>query len=872
MARTRTRTRASRQSFGDRAQDSMKRGFGRWLRFTLSDDRAKAFGIVSHVLLNWLGLFALIGAWLMLWKAHPIGLALATVLAVFYTMARAGRHLPARARTVEQVFGKTRNVFKHPRGTVDPANHVKVAQWASPKRPRAGAVTYDFSSSVADPTGRAAGERTLEAALRPMLKENEAVLFHHDVDGEMGFEVAPLDDERVKQQRVRQFIDQMVLKEFPTKRGADPVTVQCEWGDVPAAGQDLKAPVPSLITIDYGTFDVSDESWRVERERTFDARLPRTVKWLYDWSVNGQLSIVPTQPDGAEAKRKNLSARVRSTVEGAAGRARLQASARKAMSVTVTDWIEGDDKGDAANTPRRIRVQLGDADMSDQRAQRTVEGVLDRALQTEFPDRVWLHTWTHTTPTTLDSEAVPTNSVQGRRKTEENRLRQVVMTKFSGARTAEPPELNVTRWGKPENTSAFFADPASLEKVDWEANAAEIEVTFGAFDVTKEDTRIAFEQHFNSLVEGRNDWRYEWQSQLGQVHITAVPVLPTYIRFPDEDSEELAEWHSLFRDGKISLGPAKGGFAPTIDLNKSPHLLVGGSTGMGKSYLLNLILFGALYNSGAYELIIVDPKATDFTWASTYPNVRAYAVTDARKSIEQIREVVQIAHDEMIQRQNLLRSFGAESLKQLREFAREGRIDLREEDVPRRLLLFFDEGGSAFTASKDKDLKAIQDESRTLMEQLGMLARAMEVNIVMAAQKPSADNIGTAVREQLVNRIAVGHLNTDTSKQVLGNNLANTLLEGAGKGRGVMSDDQGRNLVFQTFYLPRVDETDLVDKTHTISGIRERVANRLEDQGWLCVPKETTATVNLPGPDGELAPKEVRTWSDTWVRSDKIEP
>lgn len=634
-------------------------------------------------------------------------------------------------------------------------------------------------------------------------------------------------------------------------------------------GSEPDLLTPERISVAYGNIDTTDLSWRSRVERNLDERLPSGKVWLYEWGRT-EMAITPVEPDSPEAARKAVANRLRIAAEGAVAKG-ATASVVKQTRATITGWDEA--SGHERPIPRGMSVAMGDADMSDKRAQTTIESTLDRALGTEMPALVWLYAWTHSTPTTLDCRAVPRESVEGRRKIAEVKLRNVVMSKFRTPRTAEPPSVHVTDWGAPSGLGVFTEpDPNH----DWDAEPREVEVTFGAVDVTRQDTRQAFQLHVDSTVEGVHDWRYEWNPQLGRVHLLSVPALPTYVRFPDEDSPEAQQWHSDFRKGKIALGPAKGGFMPVLDLSKSPHMLVGGSTGAGKSYLLNLIIYGALFNVDAVELAVIDPKATDFTWSAAYPNVRAYAVRDARTAVEEIREVVTMAHKEMMARQNLLNAFGAEDMEQLREFCRTGRVtpdELRLEDVPKRFILFFDEGGSAFTTSKDAELKAFQDESRTLMEQMAMLARVMEVNIVMAAQKPSAQNIGTAMREQLVIRIAVGYLNTDTSIQVLGNTMATDLLNGAGKGRGVLADDQGNEQVFQTFYLPRVTSPDVIDgDANPIEGIQERVAAQLENHGYMSVPKNVTVNVrSVDKVTGDETIREVQRLTNEWVSPDMVE-
>ena len=67
-----------------------------------------------------------------------------------------------------------------------------------------------------------------------------------------------------------------------------------------------------------------------------------------------------------------------------------------------------------------------------------------------------------------------------------------------------------------------------------------------------------------------------------------------------------------------------------IDLRKCPHILVGGSTGSGKSYLLKSMLCDILEDE-SYRVIVVDPKSVDYQFLKY--GMRAY---DGRNGIKRV--------------------------------------------------------------------------------------------------------------------------------------------------------------------------------------------------------------------------------------------
>ena len=190
-----------------------------------------------------------------------------------------------------------------------------------------------------------------------------------------------------------------------------------------------------------------------------------------------------------------------------------------------------------------------------------------------------------------------------------------------------------------------------------------------------------------------------------------------------------------------------------------------------------------------------------------------------------MRRLADFTHDlveEMNARQALLREHGVEKLSELRRSIVNGTITgITLDEVPKRLLFLFDEGGAAFTPTKDPAVKAIQDEARTNMETLGMLGRAMEVNIVMTAQKPTSDNIGTTLRDQMDHRVlyagsssvqaAMSALNVGEKEAVQIVATVNESPRGSGRGylhRAITGIPSG---LFQSLFMSASDLTAALD-------------------------------------------------------------
>lgn len=841
----------------DRAAGAARRGALAWLMFTWVTDTHRAFRVVPHVLLNWLVLAGLVLAWWTLWSTQWRVLLAATLLGLGYTVVRAARWIPRTRETVRALYGQTAKVCGHPRITrtdpVDPRTRVKVTRWGGPKAPRDGMIAYDADAPAAAPSMRYAAEKAVEAATAAPGRD---VIFDYDSEpGWMVFRQVPDDSPEVARKSTRRWVESTISQIITVRRTApETLGIYVGWADEqpPAeGGQEARADVPGVIVVEYGATDVGGHRGQAAAEERFDAAVERGVEWLHDWSVAGTWTITAAPLGSDEAARKRTARKVSSVMTRAVERTG-GAKAAAQTAVEVTGWTPESAADAVRNTPTEVTMDLGMADFSNLTDQHRVESVVDRALEAEWPDRVWLPQWRIAHATLLVIQAVPTTHTLALRKKETLRLRSVAQQKIKPKRGETPADVEVVEWS---------------DGPDGEQRAAQMLVSFGTADVTDPDTRTRFEDHFDSVTTA-NDWRYEWEAARGLVTITAVPPLPRYVPFPAEGTEECRRWHEEFQAGRIIIGPAKGGYEVVIDLNTTPHTLVGGSTGKGKSVLLTLILYGVLMNPHMFDLIVVDPKVTDFTWASGYPNVRKYAVTDVRRLPEEILDVTQYTVRAMSARQALLQEHGVENLGELRRGIRNGNITgITLDEVPKRLIVFFDEGGAAFTPVKDPDLKEFQDRARTNMEQLGMLARAMEINVVMAAQKPSAENIGTAMRAMMGNAIAVGQLRSAESQQVLGNVLATRGLDGAPRGRGWYVNDLGQELLFQSYYLPKRDAPDNENPTVTLSGVQERVAERLDDLGWTSI--DQTKDFVREDEEGNHVHATIR--STKWVRLDRVD-
>lgn len=808
-----------------------------WLVYTLVRDSQSTIYRVPHVLINWVVILGLAVAWFQ-WTEWWKVLTAVTVAVFIYSIGRASRQLSAQRKAELAVYERTRRVCKHPNSTVsrpiDPATVVQVRRWQrKPGRPRRGSVVVNQESPAAGVAGRAAAERAIEQSVEV---GGQPMVFDH-APGRIGFEVVKPADPRVQRRKTRARIEQTLLSLFP--KAGDEFEVSIEW---PA---DASADVPSQIEVAFGYGVAADSGFRATVERSFDERVRCADKeWVYDWSTPAILVISSVDPGDGEAIRKRSARKIADVATTTLGQ--IVRGAANQADVQVVRWV--DDDKPAAHTPVQISIGFGTADFSAVDRRLMLEDRLDQAFVTEWPDRVWLPDWQFGHSGQVLLTAAPNEHKKAKQRTETKHLREIVRSSsvFDKVRGVD---VSVDEW----DTGG-----------DGRELVVRFVVHYGTADMTDGTKRLTFETHLDSKTV--NDWRFDWISTPGELQVTAVPPLPSYVPFPAKGSNDYIKWHERFRAGEVLLGPAKGGNESVVKFDRSPHVLIGGATGKGKSQALGLFIYGVLMNPNHAEMVMIDFKVTDWSWTTGYPNVAMYAPTDARKPYEQIAEAVNYVFEQMNGRQMLLQKYSVRSLKELRRAITDGRItDLTLTDVPRRLLLIFDESGAAFDAAKDPEDRAQQDAIRGQIGKIVMLGRAMEVHVVTAAQKPAATNIGTAIMNQLVNKYGVGKVDIYTSQQIFGGlDIGTRGLDGAPLGRGWFVSDAGEQLLSQTLYLPNDDQPDPIEPSVQLRGITTQVAEMLTHDGW--VPVKEPKTIVAPDPQGN--PVESIVLVDRWNKPD----
>ena len=137
------------------------------------------------------------------------------------------------------------------------------------------------------------------------------------------------------------------------------------------------------------------------------------------------------------------------------------------------------------------------------------------------------------------------------------------------------------------------------------------------------------------------------------------------------------------------------------------------------------------------------------------------------------------------------------------------------------------------------------------MEKIGRLGRALEVNIIAAAQKPDAKIISTQLRSQLGFRLGVGPLDQYESEQILNSDHGTRFpSEGVPKGRSWGRDPKYGIHMAQVMFLPDDTSPAPWDPSITLGGAKDVVREHLQTLGY--------ARTEITNSDGGVEPRWVK--------------
>ncbi len=188
------------------------------------------------------------------------------------------------------------------------------------------------------------------------------------------------------------------------------------------------------------------------------------------------------------------------------------------------------------------------------------------------------------------------------------------------------------------------------------------------------------------------------------------------------------------------LGADVSGRPVILDINKMPHLLIAGATGMGKSVCINSIIMSILYKAKPDEvkLILIDPKKVEFAMYRDLPHLYAPIVSDPKKAAGALNSAV----NEMERRFELIEEVGVRNLAGYNEVTAD---DPERPPLPQMVIIIDELADLMMTAPS---------EVETAICRLAQKARAAGIHLIIGTQRPSVDVITGLIKANIPSRIA----------------------------------------------------------------------------------------------------------------------
>jgi S-DNA-T family DNA segregation ATPase FtsK/SpoIIIE len=264
---------------------------------------------------------------------------------------------------------------------------------------------------------------------------------------------------------------------------------------------------------------------------------------------------------------------------------------------------------------------------------------------------------------------------------------------------------------------------------------------------------------------------------------------------------ESKDWHSTHAKIPIALGKDVYGKTLVADLAAMPHLLIGGTTGSGKSVCINCILMSILFRFRPDELrlILIDPKQVEMQVYNSIPHLVVPVVTDPKKVMLALRWVI----NEMEKRYRILAKVGVRNIASFNARTREA--DKPAEPAPQlELGVNLDAAGEDDEADAPKPIRVPREEDLVIPDKLPYIvvivdeladlmqtapadvesavarltakARAAGIHLIVATQTPRREVVTGVIKTNIPARIAFQVPSGLDSRVILDENGAENLL------------------------------------------------------------------------------------------------
>ncbi len=240
----------------------------------------------------------------------------------------------------------------------------------------------------------------------------------------------------------------------------------------------------------------------------------------------------------------------------------------------------------------------------------------------------------------------------------------------------------------------------------------------------------------------------------------------------------------------IILGRNIGGSPIVADLSRTPHLLIAGTTGSGKSVGVNAMILSLLYKLTPEQcrFIMIDPKMLELSVYNDIPHLLLPVVTDPKKAVAALKWTVKEMENRYLSMSKIgvrniegynekvkaMKASGSLASRQVQTgFDSETGLPIYEEQVldiepiPYIVVVVDEMADLMLVAGKDIEIA---------VQRLAQMARAAGIHLIMATQRPSVDVITGTIKANFPTRISFHVSSKIDSRTILGEQGAEQLL------------------------------------------------------------------------------------------------
>jgi S-DNA-T family DNA segregation ATPase FtsK/SpoIIIE len=213
----------------------------------------------------------------------------------------------------------------------------------------------------------------------------------------------------------------------------------------------------------------------------------------------------------------------------------------------------------------------------------------------------------------------------------------------------------------------------------------------------------------------------------------------------------------------VALGLDVSGKPLIADISGMPHVLVAGTTGSGKSVMINTLITSLLFRTTPQEvrLILVDPKRVELTQYNDIPHLLTPVIVEVDQTLSALKWAV----DEMDRRYKMFSSAGARNILSYNE--------MQGYQALPYIVIFIDELADLMMFAPAE----VEDK----ITRLAQMARATGIHLVLSTQRPSVNVITGLIKANIPTRVAFNVSSMIDSRVILDTPGAEKLL-----GRGDM--------------------------------------------------------------------------------------